>query len=374
MRIGILTHPLETNYGGIVQNFALQTILKELGHSPITLDYKDETPLKIKILSFIGRIIKRIKGKSVPLRGWMTKSEKYYISKNTYEFIQNYIHTTPTFPLLKMGSISKKEYDALIVGSDQVWRGGRTAIEKFFFSDFQDVDIPKIAYAASMGADWWSLTKKETKICKSLAQKFKAISVREDNAIQLCKENLDVEAVHVLDPTMLIDRKYYVDIVENKNVPPLPKGTLMTYVLDKEDKKEEIINCVSKKLCLKKHTVMAKSYFQFVGHKYIVDCVFPPIQNWLRGFIDAEYVVTDSFHGTVFSVIFNKPFITIVNQKRGAGRFVSLLGMLGLENRMVNSIEEAEMVMNKKIDWQSVNAIVQNKRIESIEFLKNNLV
>jgi len=103
--------------------------------------------------------------------------------------------------------------------------------------------------------------------------------------------------------------------------------------------------------------------------KGINDCVFPPVEEWIRGFIDAEFVVTDSFHGTVFSILFNKPFVSIGNKGRGLSRFTSLLKMFKLENRLIFNSEYCNLDNLNSIDWERTNSILRDKREKSLRFL-----
>lgn len=374
MKIGILTHPLGTNYGGMLQNYALQTVLKRLGHTPETLHYCLPTSAKIKVLSFCGRLLKRLKGQNVPLRGWPTKDEEDTICQNTRKFIEGNINTTELVPLSKIRFFKINGYDAFIVGSDQVWRGDRGYTHQFFLSDFKDSYVPKISYAASMGVDWWSFNKKDTELCKDLIKEFRAVSVREESAVTLCKEHLCVEAKLVLDPTLLLDSSDYRNLISHTFAKNVPEKYMMIYVLDKSAEKKAIIDSASYTLSLPTHEVMAKSYFGEVGKSRLQDCILPKVEDWIRGFANADYVITDSFHGTVFSIIFNKQFVAIANYERGASRFLSLLKMLGIEDRLVESVEGAKSILNKKIDYTKVNEILTSKKEESIAFLKENLV
>lgn len=374
MKIAILTHPLGTNYGGMLQNYALQIVLKRLGHSPDTLHYYLPISAKIKVLSLCGRILKKLKGQNVPLRGWPTKKEEAVICQNTHKFIKENINTTELVPLSEINAFRKMGYEAFIVGSDQVWRGDRGYTHQFFLSDFKDCYVPKIAYAASMGVDWWAFDEKDTALCKELIKKFKAVSVRENSAVTLCKEHLDVEAKLVLDPTLLLDSKDYRSLLSHTAINSVPRKYMLIYVLDKSAKKKAIIDSASHALGLPIHEVMAEKYFGEVGKDGLHSCILPKVEEWIQGFANADYVITDSFHGTVFSIIFNKQFVSIANHERGAGRFLSLLGMLGLENRLVESKEEAVALFNQTIDYSKVNEILASKKEESISFLKKNLV
>ena len=108
--------------------------------------------------------------------------------------------------------------------------------------------------------------------------------------------------------------------------------------------------------------------------KDISKCIFPSVSKWLAGFRDASFVVTDSFHGTVFSIIFNKPFISIANKKRGVSRFTSLLKIFGLENRLISSREEISDHLLDGIDFDRINDIKEEWQKKSLGFLKDNLI
>lgn len=374
MKIAILTHPLGTNYGGMLQNCALQQVLEGLGHTPITINYQFETSLKTKVLSFGKRLLLRIKGERIPLRVWLTRKEYLYITQFTRDFIKEHIKVSELFFLDKIKKQDFGDIDAIIVGSDQVWRGSNPNIEKFYLCDFVNNDIIKIAYAASFGVDYWEMTPKLTARCAKLASLFRAISVREQSGASLCKNFLGVDAQFALDPTLLLNADYYSRIIGEKEIESNKDKYLYTYVLDNAPYKTQITEKLSEKLSLNTHSVMVRKYFKEVGYSGLSDCVYPPVEQWLRGFKDADFVVTDSFHGTVFSIIFHKPFISIVNKKRGADRFVSLLSMLGLEDRLVDNADDALRQVESPIDFETTDIILDGLRKSSMTFLKDNLI
>lgn len=189
----------------------------------------------------------------------------------------------------------------------------------------------------------------------------------------MCEEYLNASAKLVLDPTLLISRSYYENLVEDSNLQPLKNNSMMVYILDNSSTKDCIVNIISQKLDLSINNVRSEKYFSEVGTSKIDKCIFPSIEEWLRGFMEAKYVVTDSFHGTVFSIIFNKPFVSIVNKQRGASRFYSLLNMFGLQDRLVYDISKVDELIGKKIDFDAVNNILTEKRNESINFLIQSL-
>ncbi len=385
MKIGILTQPLINNYGGLLQNYALQTVLKKAGHDVVTLDwsypYIKTTRFYIVVLvKFVlhylsfGRI-KKVKGEYKP-----TKKEDSIIHKNVYQFVEKYISKTKKiydFDLYCRSVISKN-YDAFIVGSDQCWRpcyNGKF-LPAMYLSFLNDKKIKRIAYAASFGTDEWEYDIDMTEQCSKWAQLFDLITVREASGVTLCKNNLNVEATQCLDPTLLLDRSDYIKIMEQENEQESP-GNLFYYILDPSDSKQSFVDNVAKQLNLKPFVVLPKYKAEFRTRDHVKnhleDCVYPSVTSWLRAFFDAKIVITDSFHGTVFSIIFNKPFWVFANNERGKSRFTSLLALFGLENRIVDPKDFNNIDLLSPIDWESINIIKNNKKEESIALLLKNL-
>ena len=169
-----------------------------------------------------------------------------------------------------------------------------------------------------------------------LAKEFNAISVREDTAVNLCLKYLSVNAEHVLDPTMLLSRQDYIDLIQNAKVPN-NSGSLFAYVLDKTSSKMSLINQIAEDRRMKPYFI---DYLSLDFSKPIEQRIVPPVETWLRSFYDAEFVVTDSFHGCVFSIIFGKPFVALGNPDRGMSRFISLLKTFGLDDHLVMSVKD----------------------------------
>ena len=137
--------------------------------------------------------------------------------------------------------------------------------------------------------------------------------------------------------------------------------------------KSAITPSSTKKIKATTRTVMPRHYYSEVGSKGIESCIFPSVEDWLAGIKYSKFVVTDSFHGMVFSIIFHKPFIAIVNNKRGAARFHSLLSMLNLSSRLVDNKHDAALLIDTPIDYREVDRIIEEKRTSSINFLLRHL-
>lgn len=373
MKIGILTHQLSGNYGGILQNFAMQKVLQNLGHIPVTIDYIKDIPWGIKILSIIKRtILKLLKKSKLPIRGWTTKAEERIIYKNTREFVEKYIKTTKQVDISNIGKFDAA-FDAVIIGSDQVWRYAymKQHILHFFGKSLGNT-TSIISYASSFGTDSWEMPNDVTEQCQKLIQKFSAVSVRESSGVHLCAQYLDVKAQHVLDPTMLISKDEYMGLLNRHD--KKSKG-IVTYILDQTPEKNKVISYISEYMGHQISSIATPLTYENAGSNQITKCIVPPIEDWLSGILNADFVVTDSFHGTAFSIIFNKPFIVIGNVSRGLSRQISILEKLGLEDRLITKfdLDSILTIMKTSIDWDKINAILDREKEASIKFIVNGL-
>ncbi|WP_412498678.1 polysaccharide pyruvyl transferase family protein [Shewanella indica] len=351
-KIGILTQPLHNNYGGLLQAFALQSYLKACGHEVITIDFQFPKPsFSLKVRGVLSNLYRKyVLKEDVKYIFPLSEQEANKVSANTRRFRSNYIDVTEMIDKVsEFHKMDKYEFDAYIVGSDQVWRPIYSpGLEAFYLSFLgDDTTTRRISYAASFGTDNCSeYTDSQIEEFAKLTHKFHALSVREDSGVKLCKDHFGVVAKHVIDPTMLLNKEDYELVINNSKVPKSP-GSLMTYVLDRSEEKLQVIEMVADELSLKPFSVLPGS-----------DNIYPPVEQWLRGFVDAEYVVTDSFHGVVFSIIFNKPFIAVGNANRGLARFESLLNMFSLKDRLVTGVDDlTKELINRPIDFEVINQI-----------------
>lgn len=373
MKIGVLTLPLHNNFGGILQTFALQEVLKKQGHNVVLIDksrYVSLGPWYKKFPIYIKRgIEKNVLGKDIIVKADVEQNRvPKAIAKYTEPFIEKKIKRIYT---KDFSNIKGKDFDVLIVGSDQIWRPQYffSKIENAYFEFAKDWNVRRIAYATSFGTEEWEYTEEQTNNCAALLKKFNAVSVRESSAVQLCNDKLGVKAEHVLDPTMLLCNEDYIKLFKDCNTAQ-SDGNLFCYILDEGEEKKSIIDCVAKEKGLKPFYVNSRYEDQ---NAPLEERIQQPVEKWLRAFYDADFVITDSFHACVFSIMFNKPFIVYGNRKRGLARFNSLLNIFGLEERIVSTKEEATKAISEPIDWEKVNEIHRQWKEKSISFLNNNL-
>jgi len=253
--------------------------------------------------------------------------------------------------------------DAIIVGSDQVWRPmcnvPQVWLYEMFLDSVYDLEFPKIAYAASFGSEEWEYDDEQTNRCAKLVQAFRAVSMREDSGVRLCNDYLRCNALHVLDPTMLLKGEDYNALIDRPSVFNHP--TLFAYLLDSS----------TEKIAQIKQIAAAKQldiYLKGANDDIMRD---DSIEQWLNWIKSAKYVVTDSFHGAVFSILFHRPFNVYLDSWRGSARFNTLLSITNCQSR---GISKGKLPLTSDtIEWEAVEVAISNYRKKSIEFLENSL-
>ena len=368
MKIGLLTLPIETGYGSIMQAFALKTALCNRGHEVVLLR-RLRKKRKYDIIRIIRRCVKKfILGKWDTIIFIDRKELLEYpiVTQNTQKFVDYYMqpYSPKFFSSKSMVGISNLNLDAIVVGSDQVWRPGcMDRIEDFFLCPIETLPIKKYAYAASFGIDEWIYSEKETRNCKRAVQTFDRISVREKSGVYLCDKYFGKKADFVLDPTLLFDKSFYTSLVGG-NHDLTKEHKICAFVLDRTSEKQSIL--------LKLSRMYNKKYF-FASNNtenrqaHLQDRIAPSVESWLDSFDSADVIFTDSFHGCAFSIIFRKDFYVYVNKGRGAGRFKSLLGLFGLEHRVVD--ENTELSLVQPIDWSLVEEKLNQMQQVSNSFI-----
>lgn len=375
MKIGILTQPLHYNYGGILQAYALQTVLRRLGHEPWILQRDHDYRLpkywwKYNVMNVARLLLRR------PLAPFTWEVDRHPESRLTHEFLAK--HVCPRTGYLRTTRALREEcrrlgIEAYVVGSDQVWRPVYSPCLSNYFLDFlaPDDPAPRVAYAASFGTDEWEYSRRQAVRCGRLLRRFTAVSVREAGGVSLCRRLGREDAVQVLDPTMLLDTTDYEQLAAGA---PASSGDLFCYVLDRTPAKRRLLQDVCTHTGRHAFEVMPAIIGQ--RRKENEANIYPAPERWLRAFMDAEAVVTDSFHGSVFSILFHRPFVALGNAARGQARFTALLSRFGLEKRLLSqsaSPEEIAGVLREPVDWADVEARRTRLRDASLQFLTQNL-
>ena len=376
MKLAIFTLPLHANYGGILQAYALQTTLERMGHEVVVMNRPYRPP------------VTRPKGRKL-LIAWARRTKQKLLDdwdtiidyegrwkqiptcrQHTERFIQQWVHSRwlDTPALLEEG-----EVDAFVVGSDQIWRpeyfSSWSPNPADAFLDFASGwRVKRWAYGASFGVDTWEFPEELTPRLAELMQLFEGVSVREDSAVQLCREHLGVEAQHVLDPTMLLSPEDYQRLIDAYDQHPSPTPRrLTTYFLDPSPEKHGL----GARVAREREMVVGDLPFPNITNFCIPlkQRIVPPVEDWLCGMAEAEMVVTDSFHGCVFSILFHKPFIAIGNPGRGLTRMESLLRQFHLEDHLLTHAPDYDPERTYDLGHH-VDALLDQWRQKSLRFLE----
>lgn len=354
MKIGILTFQWANNrnFGASMQSFACKSLINKVTG-------KDNG----KIINYNPtnfNLVKRIFHFFTGLSFNEYNNKFLKISKEIYD----------SENLKKLNN----EFDTFVVGSDQVWRTVWLKEKSLhYFFDFVNDDKKKIAYAASFGVDYWEGDEKLTEEIKPLIKRFDHISVREESGIDICKNTFGLDnAVCVLDPTLMISREDYQSILDDwQDKSHLKKKYIAHMLLDdtKELKKES--QNIADYLKADINYIKGKS-FKILGKDIIF---YNKVSQWLTYLKDAELVITDSFHCTVFSLIFHKKFVVVANPVRGIARLETLLSKVGLEDRFFTDIKDVMKsgILDKEIDYNEVDKKLETHRKYSMDFLKKAL-
>lgn len=377
-KIGILTLLGYFNYGNRLQNYALKTFIESQGYYAETILYKQSKPsdnFKERLFQSIqqGRLMQSLVNKLVP-NSKAKRQKKYLLLREVKfkEFSEHYLNESKLaenenqqLTNKQYGEIINKRYDSLFVGSDQVWNLQNNSTPDDYFLPFVD-SKKRNSFAASFGFS--EIPRKD------LNEKYKvglsnmnAISVREKSGQKIVSDLAHRDATLLLDPTMLLSKKDWLKIADKSREKP-SSDYLLTYFLGNVTSEyKELIKEISNKYNLK---VIRLN-----------DVKFPSLftaspSEFLDLVSNAEFVVTDSFHGTVFSTIFEVPFY-VVDRVDGAinmsTRIVNILDNFSLQDRYLAHDKEINIEKALQIDFLKSKDVIKNNRIKSLDFLKNSL-
>ena len=387
MKVGIITYHFPYNCGAAWQCLALQTKLEELGHEVCVINYRPwyhqnrYTPLKNPIY-FAGKrfrepadsVVKRcwhaVDGFGRTVHSWKRYPEVSLKEKKFRPFVKKYLHETKVYRSLKQLQKDPPKCDIYISGSDQLWNCAITngLFDSAYFLNFGDVKVGRMTY--SVGADFRNLEKPE-EVLSDLVKKLNVISLREKKWLPVVEKAAGEKiSTHIdVDPTLLLEAEKYT-----RFMPDLPKEKepyILTYTMTGETQKQ-IYNgarLLSEKLGMK---VIDVSGDPNKMNKKVEDNRLCGPDEFLWYVKNAEYVVTNSFHGTVFSVLFKRKFVTIPHAQTG-NRVTELLDKLGLSDRYFKITTEAVAAATNDIDYEAVMQKLQVLRADSIDFLQSSV-
>lgn len=366
MKIGIMTFwESQDNYGQQLQAFALQTYLKNMGHEVYLIQCK-RTPIPQKE----KRFFRRIKTALYNLKKRVIQQYNKEVGPpNRFfdEFRKKYIKLGETeYRFLTELKVNPPKADAYICGSDQIWNNSFTISCEPYLLGFGNKETKRIAYAASFGQR--ELSPPTQELFKKYLGDFDAISVREKSGVNLCTMLGYKRAYWVPDPTLLFNKSQWLSMLNIKKIETGAGKRLFLYVLGNSELHDK------------------NKYFEYFRSETALEIIhtsanndlsgifFPSVEQWVFELSTCNYVVTNSFHGTIFSILFEKPFIVLPNTGSASGmneRITSLLGKLNLSEHMLESFEalEVERLLKKEINWSEVNDVLNEWKKDANSFL-----
>lgn len=360
MKIAIITRHFISNYGSLLQTFATQEIVKLLGHDCVVINYirKDEELFRREYTllqnkkKWQNNIIKKI------FYILLRQPESLFAGYKFKYWQKKYLKLSKKYNKISDLEKNFEDIDIFVTGSDQVW--GPTSSGKYdeaYFLEF--TTKKKISYASSFGHSNFS-REQENYFLKFLS-KYNHVSVREDTAVEFLNGH-NINSIQVLDPTLLFDTNFWSNLI-NKEI---KKDYILIYQLHNDKKLFEYAKKVSKKLKLPIIRINPMLHQIYMGGKFVL-C--PSISKFLSYIKNAKLVITDSFHGTVFSIIFNTQFIEFIPNNNTETRNISILKLTGLTDRIITNDNE-NVIYNEIIDFTDCNKVLEKERKKSICILE----
>lgn len=360
MKIKVITRHAPSNYGSLLQAMATIQVIESLGHQCEIIDYRKKNEIGIK------GILTTLQNKP----SWeknLIKKYLYIALRYPEEKIAAILFEKMRSKYLKMTSrcyrindLKTLTADIFMTGSDQVWAPLLDGnYDKAYFLNFASPNSRKVAYAASFGKTQFS--EKVIKDYKHLLSQYNAITVRESHAVKLLQDwNIECEG-QVLDPTLLLDAqqwsKYITKEIKSKYV--------LIYEIHNNPLLDDYAKRFSKHMGLQLIRV-SPSLHQITRGGKMIFC--PSLGTFLSYIKNAQYIITDSFHGTAFAINFNKEFIEILPNNKTGSRNQSLLQLTGLEDRIIVDYNDYSLA-DKRINYAKVNEIMKKERQCSMHIL-----
>lgn len=347
MKVGLLTFVCAQNWGAVLQGYStLEFINNNTDHECDVLNWEPVDNSLLKPYKTIPNLLHSI----LHISECKQRIQKFQDFRNTYLKWSPICYTEDERKRLN------EEYEAFIVGSDQVWIT-LDHVNPTMFLNFVSEKNKKIAYAPSFGAN--KVNENFNDELKTYIENFNAVSVREISGVEIIRKFSKVPVQVVIDPVFLNSREFWADLAEE---PPINGKYIFLYPTQITKEFREVVKSIKKKYRLPIYTP-----FYVPGCKTIKNMGLLDFLGWIK---NAEYVFATSFHATAFSIIFEKEFWAMPHTSTGA-RIIDMLQLFGIEDSLIRSVDEIQF--EKQIDYSKVTKIVYSKAEESKEWLKKAL-
>lgn len=385
MRIGIVTYwSSSDNYGQQLQCFALQKYLIGLGHDAYLIKYMPTS--HIPLWRRIARSVKyrllvssEQKEKDRNTKLISERNKLLNCRRGFKEFRDKYIKSTEiVYRNIKELRNNPPAADIYICGSDQVWNNSlKDPDTAGWFLDFGKPTVKRVSYAASIGRD---IDSSEINRFTKYLKNFNAISVREQKAYTLCHQLGFDKSIIAIDPTLLLNSSAYDSIeIDSNGTDVAGKPYVFIYTLNIRTAEEIYWDDFQKIIAKDGLQIRSVSSSGYLPARELL----PGVQNeqatipeWLSSIKHSEYVITTSFHGVVFCLLYHKPFYAVLlnnEYSKGNDRIISLLEFLHLSNLIVSNSESLKQINFENIDWIDIDAMIALLRQKSTHFIDDTL-
>ncbi|MDH8700984.1 hypothetical protein M2138_000322 [Dysgonomonadaceae bacterium PH5-43] len=370
-KVGIISYHAVPNYGAVLQTFALYKTLENLGVKPYIINRQATKVYFGKRASFVRYYLL----KTLPL-SLFRKLNKLVLPKHVSNFYNKYLNSVSK-PFFSDESLCKYNFDLdyIIAGCDQIWNFHMAEEHSehlsfnFFLNFIKKPNIKKLSYAASFGKNYWDNDiNEETKYIKDLINKFSHISVRETSGVKLCKEIFNVEACCVLDPTLLLDGDFYSSHLNIDDI-SYPKDGVVFFKFCQDPKFFESVKVLASNSEENFYIINSEE-----NSEYYYNIQGPSFEEWLSAIKHSKLVVTDSFHGMAFAIIFRRPFVVLNWIPERIIRQLDLMDRLNIKNRFA----DYDLLINNfneylNMDYSTVEDYLKKEQDSSLCFLKKAL-
>lgn len=359
MKYGIITFHRAVNYGAVLQTLALQESLKKLGMDNEVIDYRcpfieeHYAPFRVKDMFNIRKIYSIIRNNA------FNRNNRINFNKFALKYIKTSSCTYNDKDDLEKANLI---YDAFITGSDQVWSYFCAGFDKAYFLEFVHCNRWKMSYGASFGVD--KIPVEYIKYYKMLLKDFRRISVREEQGKTILQDILNIDVPVVLDPTLLLTADEWVPFMSERIC---KHDYILIYLMQETESLFKYAYELAKRNKLRIIYINDRFYKRFGMNN--IGKLSP--SEWLELFYSAKIVITNSFHGVAFSIIFNKQFYAemlpppaLVNS-----RIRNILHIFDLESRLI--INRKNDIVIKDIDYNSVNKRLDDERLKSLDYIES---
>ena len=360
MKIGILSIHSAHNYGSVLQAYALQEELKKFSDDVQIINYRPKY-FEEKYKMFSLSIYSKYKGffnKIIHFvwRLLMIKS-RYDKYRKFEDYIKNRYNLTKKYSTYKELEKEKFDYEVVFCGSDQIWNTDITeGFDKTYYLGFCNDDTKKASYAASVGRKEIDIKYEEE--YKKYISRLDYIALREESSKGIIQKYTNKPITITIDPTLLHDKNKWNEIASGSNL-KINDKYILVYILEDNEEFVKIVNLISEKLNLRVISLSKKKRFKN-------ETIFPNAgpEDFVNLFKNADFVITNSFHGTVFSLIYEK--------KKTSARMCDLMKKVGLEDRIIRNCSELKLSdINRDIDYELVNKKIREERVKAEEYIRN---